>query len=362
MTAAAAVGRLSLTFDMDAMYPDYLLDASVLVCPSDRDNWVGRLENPVSIVMDLGHRCEAACRGWALGNSSYTYLGYPFWYLGEQPVASEVLLNVTPFAGDPSKDFWTGAVLTWNRDHPDQLVRVQEDGRGESVPLDLQVFAWAQVIGDTIKHGDPDVVVDMLNDGIWVGGPSAVVLDGSAAFDIKPALINDGPHLFANGTRGVDFDWPGVKASAAVRPVSVGGTNSYETDFLKSPYIAAPVLPDSFHSSYWLNSSSPYRIGRHLDDVRRFYMGPDLAPAPADSRSPVLWDKLSLDVSGRRHNSGFNVLFMDGHVAFHSYDVASDDRPPFTESAMWTIGILQHWVDVQAARKTGIASVDAQCP
>ncbi len=61
-----------------AIYPEYLTDANIIVCPSDAANTVGDMRNPVTNEVDIAVPCQAPDRGMQLVDASYLYLGWLF--------------------------------------------------------------------------------------------------------------------------------------------------------------------------------------------------------------------------------------------------------------------------------------------
>lgn len=91
-TPGAPVAILSP--NMRAIYPEYLTDPKVLVCPSDRD--AGK-DNPYGQLSDApGQSCPY--RGEiSIGNVSYTYFGFVLNKTGEtDPTIDSALLQLTP--------------------------------------------------------------------------------------------------------------------------------------------------------------------------------------------------------------------------------------------------------------------------
>lgn len=87
-----------------AMYPEYLTDPSVIICPSDGSHTKDDLINKLTNEPDFGYPCDDADRGWAIVDSSYWYLGYAFDLGTNNPPADPADLEVlqTVFlGGDP---------------------------------------------------------------------------------------------------------------------------------------------------------------------------------------------------------------------------------------------------------------------
>ncbi len=78
-----------------AIYPEYLTDPTVVICPSDSTHTKDSLINKFTNETDFGYPCNDADRGWAAVDSSYWYLGYAF-DLGtnDPPAEAEDLADV----------------------------------------------------------------------------------------------------------------------------------------------------------------------------------------------------------------------------------------------------------------------------
>ncbi|NLN93779.1 MAG: DUF1559 domain-containing protein [Candidatus Hydrogenedens sp.] len=58
------------------LYPEYLTDAKILICPSDAMETVDSVINPITGTTDIGIACQENKRGAHLGDASYLYLGW----------------------------------------------------------------------------------------------------------------------------------------------------------------------------------------------------------------------------------------------------------------------------------------------
>ncbi|MEK7795020.1 MAG: DUF1559 domain-containing protein [Candidatus Hydrogenedentota bacterium] len=92
---------LTATFfvGIDEIYPDYLPDLSVVVCPSDSGFSQDDMLNPVTNENDLMFHCSQSDRGVARTADSYLYLGYVFDKVSDDPqftVLSDAVGLVTP--------------------------------------------------------------------------------------------------------------------------------------------------------------------------------------------------------------------------------------------------------------------------
>jgi prepilin-type N-terminal cleavage/methylation domain-containing protein/prepilin-type processing-associated H-X9-DG protein len=61
-----------------AIYPEYLTDAKILVCPSDAGTKADDVLNPVTKQPDIALPCQQPDRGMQLADASYLYLGWLF--------------------------------------------------------------------------------------------------------------------------------------------------------------------------------------------------------------------------------------------------------------------------------------------
>jgi len=66
-------------FNMDDMFPEYLPDLNVIVCPSDAGMSVDDLVNPVTGSIDVARKCDDdTYGGWEKTDESYAYLSHTF--------------------------------------------------------------------------------------------------------------------------------------------------------------------------------------------------------------------------------------------------------------------------------------------
>jgi prepilin-type N-terminal cleavage/methylation domain-containing protein/prepilin-type processing-associated H-X9-DG protein len=74
----AETGNFFFMFSPDDMYPEYLPDMAVLICPSDAGMTEDELENPATGLIDIYRKCDEGDRGWNQIHESYVYLGHAF--------------------------------------------------------------------------------------------------------------------------------------------------------------------------------------------------------------------------------------------------------------------------------------------
>ena len=63
---------------ISALYPEYLTDPKILICPSDAGTKVDDVLNPVTKHVDIAVPCQQPTRGMQLADASYLYLGWLF--------------------------------------------------------------------------------------------------------------------------------------------------------------------------------------------------------------------------------------------------------------------------------------------
>ena len=89
----------SFSFNPQAMYPEYLTDLKVIVCPSDAEFTVDDLTNPVTGEIDVHRKCEGGDRGWEMVDDSYIYLGWVYDKVSDQ---DEHVVDLADFANATS--------------------------------------------------------------------------------------------------------------------------------------------------------------------------------------------------------------------------------------------------------------------
>jgi prepilin-type N-terminal cleavage/methylation domain-containing protein/prepilin-type processing-associated H-X9-DG protein len=88
----------SFMYNLDMMYPEYIADLTVLVCPSDAGWGVTPFENPVTGETDLWRECTQGDRGVEIADNSYFYWGHLLDKVDDAPEhtvpADEIFNNV----------------------------------------------------------------------------------------------------------------------------------------------------------------------------------------------------------------------------------------------------------------------------
>ncbi len=71
-------GILAAGIYLSSVYPEYLTDAKILVCPSDASESAEDVNNPITGQPDIHLPCRQFNRGLNLADASYLYLGWVF--------------------------------------------------------------------------------------------------------------------------------------------------------------------------------------------------------------------------------------------------------------------------------------------
>ena len=144
--------------DLRTVYPEYLTDPNIMLCPSDAQHSQKDLLNPVTGEHDVHLPCDDANRGLQIVDSSYMYLGWLFDLVD---------------TGDPTVDLAAvGALLgeTLEGEGPAQVVYAilaafldtYVSGSQPKVHEDLNLSAWGSNLGNS---GNGDTVY-RLREGI----------------------------------------------------------------------------------------------------------------------------------------------------------------------------------------------------
>ena len=310
VTPTTTIGsRFIYNADVAELYPDYLNDPSILICPSDADTSKDDILNPITSLIDFEHFCDAACRGWNLAQSSYTYFGYA--------LDKTAQLSATPSAlttyGAANQQFWPSVIALWDGTQNVDGDSLAGTGSKRIRPLNMQLYALLQVIHDT-RAVDETLVENLLLRDVRVGPPENA-LGGIGTF---AAAINDVTLL---GT--ADLDW-----SNAVQVESSG-------------------------SKQFLGTGDTHTILKLTENISRF-MITDIngsvggSIATADSMVPIMFAHTGVSSNGFNHAvGGSNVLFLDGHVEFVLYDGGENvarGKGIMSNESVWVQAVLQNEV------------------
>ncbi|MDQ1257207.1 MAG: hypothetical protein QG656_1810, partial [Candidatus Hydrogenedentes bacterium] len=207
--------------DLRAMYPEYLTDPNILLCPSDAEAAGHSFTNENTNTVDIAYPCDDAGRGLQDVDASYMYVGWLF----DKVDADDAMIDLAPVAA------MIGETITGNG--PAQLVftfvaallplassaqpLVDQDanlssygtGYGNGGPDGNIVYRLAEgverfVIGDVTNAGATassqseiwimsDVLATTLSDFNHVpGGCNVLYMDGHVQFQ-KYEQMGDGP-------------------------------------------------------------------------------------------------------------------------------------------------------------------------
>ena len=98
----ATGGRSAFFWNPDAMYPDYVSEPELLVCPSDAGWSTNSLQNANTGDVDVFRKCQRI-RGWSLLDESYVYLGHLYDKDDDRPdytIPIEGFKSITGFTCD----------------------------------------------------------------------------------------------------------------------------------------------------------------------------------------------------------------------------------------------------------------------
>ncbi len=180
-----------------ALYPEYLTDPKILVCPSDSDQNVDSFVNPVTKELDIALPCQDPNRGMQLVDASYLYLGWLFDKSGSSsttdPQSSMAVVSAlipgVQVSGDAPKQVLDG--ILW-------MVQPFIFGRDPSrADMDLEVTAGVgNGTGSTIyrlREGiERFLVTDINNPGASSQAQSQIWIMGDM-IGIDPGLFNHVP-------------------------------------------------------------------------------------------------------------------------------------------------------------------------
>ena len=142
--ATGKQGVLAAGPSIAALYPEYLTDPQILVCPSDANAKGDTVINPVTKQTDIGQPCQQPDRGMQLADVSYLYLGWLFDKSAssdpQYSMSSLSMLGLTNPGLDPAD--WVG---------PDQVIST------------ILTIATPFLFGRDASKGDNDVD---LNDAV----------------------------------------------------------------------------------------------------------------------------------------------------------------------------------------------------
>lgn len=182
-------GILAAGMYLSSVYPEYLTDAKILICPSDAEQSAEDVVNPITGQPDIHLPCAQYDRGLHLTDASYLYLGWVF----DKADSDDPQFDVSGFAAlFPNMAGVTGTA-------PRQVV--------DSIMSIFQPFLMSR---DT-SLVDQDLTVGEVVDGLGNGGSNKVyrLREGVERFMITD-INNPGASAMAQSTIWVMGDMIGV--------------------------------------------------------------------------------------------------------------------------------------------------------
>ncbi|MCH7959393.1 MAG: DUF1559 domain-containing protein [Candidatus Hydrogenedentes bacterium] len=312
LTASLRPASLSSQFtymmDMDDIYPDYIDDGAIFICPSDATNSSEDLYNPVTNLSDIGLHCEASCRGTSRSHFSYAYAGYIF----DKALSGD---TVSPF----NNLIWAAIWADWN------AVNLTKPCAPPDCTIDVQFYAYLSIVQGTI-------FADKFVPGVGASGVVETLLGGGGL------AVGDSALGQAELHRG---------ASAVVNTSGI-----YHEDY------------SAYTATGYAGNGQTNVIFRFDEGITRFLIT-DVTNAAAAATSQTgirtAWDQAGMLATGFNHiPGGSNVLYMDGHVEFANFPDDTGREPLFANSLLWGTAMLQNFIGTSIAIATS-ADTD-ECP
>ena len=164
------------------LYPEYLTDPKILICPSDAEASLSTLLNPITGESDFHLNCDDAERGMWLADTSYTYFGWVFDLCREDPLHPEWAM-VYEGRDAPTQFVMFYSLLSAVADEAEMLTKSDEDISGMS--------PYGNAQGDTLYRFREGIERFMITD---INNPAA-----SAKAQSETYVMND---LVAAASRG----------------------------------------------------------------------------------------------------------------------------------------------------------------
>lgn len=193
---------LAASVDLRGVYPEYLPDPAVLVCPSDAEDTPADIFNPDTGEMEIHLPCDDALRGLKFVDASYLYLGWVFDLVDTGDpvmVLNDVgpLLDMDDLKGDaPSQLIYTLVSALLPAASPGGDAEADEDhdlsGYGEN---------WGNGGGDTVYRLREGIERFMITD---INNPAASAQAQSTIWIMGDLVATDVP-LFNHVPGGSNF-------------------------------------------------------------------------------------------------------------------------------------------------------------
>jgi prepilin-type processing-associated H-X9-DG protein len=247
-------------FNIPVMFPEYLDDFEILVCPSDGGTSIDDWQNPItqqkeacSCVQGDGTGVDGS-RGFKLGDASYVYVGWLLDKADDTP-AHAVLYSTTV----------SGQVIGSGRDLMENAQAMLSAQIAGWVPLSHfpvpvggpQPTEWAELSRNTIDGGDFGLVVAMAGSPGCPSGCGNGSPDSTSIFNLKEGLgrflitdiNNPGASSKADSDIWIMNDW----ISARVQNYNhvPGGANVLYLDGHVEYTVFPSKTPPNNHGAMW---------------------------------------------------------------------------------------------------------------
>lgn len=181
-------GVIAAGMYLSSVYPEYLTDPKILICPSDAAEGAEDILNPVTGLPDIHLPCSQYDRGLNLADASYLYLGWVF----DKAGSDDPPFDVSGFSLFPNMVGLTGTA-------PKQVV--------DSIMSVFQPFLFSR----ETSLVDQDLTVGEVVDGLGNGGSNKVyrLREGVERFMITD-INNPGASAMAQSTIWVMGDMIGI--------------------------------------------------------------------------------------------------------------------------------------------------------
>ena len=248
------------SFNIPTMYPEYLSDFKVLVCPSDAGWTVDDIENPDTGEIDMFRHCDTSGgynRGVAIAEKSYLYLGWVLDKWGEGDKADEVVRADATFFPPDEDNGWdqntliSAQVCVWIIDvHGGDAVGLAPEDYATFSRGDIEVTeaamalcggdsamprgGWGNGGGDTIFHMSDGIERFMITDINNAGASALAQSDIALMWDVTSVSVSEFNHI-PGGTNILYLDGHVEFSKYPGRGPSAKAT-AYEMDLLpKTP-------------------------------------------------------------------------------------------------------------------------------
>ena len=188
MPLSGSNGVVAASMYISSVYPEYLTDAKILICPSDAEESADDVNNPFTGQPDIHLPCYEHDRGLNLADASYLYLGWVF-----DKADSD----------DPAYDMGSMSIIP-------SMAGVEGDGPRQVVESILSIFTPFLLSRDD-SLADKDLTIGTVEDNLGNGMGNKVyrLREGVERFMITD-INNPGASAMAQSTIWVMGDMIGI--------------------------------------------------------------------------------------------------------------------------------------------------------